>query len=130
MALKHIIKDTKQVVQWKRINRKQSTRWQQLSRLKATAFFCLQTNLVSCMKHNNLYLGLVTPSSGWWSPIDLLGLRPSMIAEVGWHHLLVEIASETNSDCFCWTCGNAPLIASWSIVLIFEISTRLNSPTS
>ncbi len=21
------------------------------------------------MKHNNIYLGLVTPSSGWWSPI-------------------------------------------------------------
>jgi len=21
------------------------------------------------MKHYNLYLGLVTPSSGWWSPI-------------------------------------------------------------
>jgi len=22
------------------------------------------------MKHNNLYSGLVTPSSGWWSPIE------------------------------------------------------------
>ncbi len=29
-------------VQWKGINRKQSTRWQHLSRLKASAFFSLQ----------------------------------------------------------------------------------------
>ncbi len=52
---------------WKSINRKQSARWQHLSWLKASAFFSLQKNLVSCIKHNNLYLGLVTPSSGWWS---------------------------------------------------------------
>ncbi len=25
--------------------------------------------IVSCMKRNNLYLGLFLPSSGWWSPI-------------------------------------------------------------
>ncbi len=29
---------------WKRIHRKQSTRWQHLSRLKASAFFSLQKN--------------------------------------------------------------------------------------
>ncbi len=56
--------------QWKRINRKQGARWQHLSRLKAGAFFSLQKKFVRCMKCNNLYLGLVTPSSGWWSPID------------------------------------------------------------
>jgi hypothetical protein len=55
-------------LKWKRINCKQSIRWQHVSRLKASAF-SLQKNLVSCMKHNNLYSGLVTPSSGWWSPI-------------------------------------------------------------
>ncbi len=47
--------------QWKGINRKQSTRWQHLSWLKASAFFSLQKNLV-VIKHSNLYLGLVLPS--------------------------------------------------------------------
>jgi hypothetical protein len=54
---------THEVVQWKRISRKQSARWQHLSRLKARALFFLQKN-VSCMKCNNLYFGLVTPSCG------------------------------------------------------------------
>ena len=49
--------------QWKGINRKQSTRWQHLSWLKASVFFSLQKNLI--MKHRNLYLGLVLPSGGW-----------------------------------------------------------------
>ncbi len=49
----------------KRISRKQSARWQHLSQLKARGLFFLQKN-VSCMKHNNLYSGLVTPSRGWW----------------------------------------------------------------
>ncbi len=40
---------------WKRINDKQSTTWQHLSRLKASAFFLLQKSLVSCMKCHNLY---------------------------------------------------------------------------
>ncbi len=39
---------------WKRISCKQSARWQHLSRLKASALFFLQKNLVSCMKCNNL----------------------------------------------------------------------------
>jgi hypothetical protein len=50
-------------IQWKGINHKQSTRWQHLSRLKASAFFSLQIFLV-VMKHSNLYLGLVLPSGG------------------------------------------------------------------
>ncbi len=55
-------------MQWKGINRKQSTRWQHLSRLKASASFSLQNFLVD-MKHSNLYLGLVLPSGGWQSLI-------------------------------------------------------------
>jgi hypothetical protein len=41
LALKYeaMVKDSKE---WKGINRKQSTRWQHLSRLKASAFFSLQ----------------------------------------------------------------------------------------
>ncbi len=58
--------------QWKRINHKQSARWQYLSWLKASAFFSLQ-KIVSRVKCYNLYLGLVTPSSGWWSPIEPQG---------------------------------------------------------
>jgi hypothetical protein len=50
--------------QWKRISREKNARWQHLSRLKASAFFSLQKKLVSCMKCNNLYSGLVSPSSG------------------------------------------------------------------
>jgi hypothetical protein len=57
-------------IQWKRISHKQSARWQHLSRLKASAFFFLQ-KIVSCMKCNNLYSGLVTPSSGWCSPVGI-----------------------------------------------------------
>ncbi len=35
------------------------------------------------MKHNNLYSGLVTPSSGWWSPIGSLQfvLNPPKVME-------------------------------------------------
>jgi hypothetical protein len=57
--------------QWKGINRKQSTMWQHLSRLKASAFFSLQKFLV-VMKHSNLYLGLVLPSGGWQSLIGTI----------------------------------------------------------
>jgi hypothetical protein len=49
-------------MKWNRISRKQSARWQHLSQLKARALSFLQKN-VSFMKHNNLYLGLTTPSS-------------------------------------------------------------------
>jgi hypothetical protein len=59
---------TKKSLQWKGINCKQSTRWQQLSRLKASAFFSLQ-NFFVVMKRSNLYLGLVLPSGGWQSLI-------------------------------------------------------------
>ncbi len=55
--------------QWKGINREQSTTWQHLSQLKASAFFSLQIFLV-VMKHSNLYLGLVLPSEGWQSLIE------------------------------------------------------------
>jgi len=54
--------------QWKRISHKQNARWQPLSRLKAIAFFSLQTFLV-VKKCNSLYLGLVMPSNRWESPI-------------------------------------------------------------
>jgi len=53
-------------IQWKGINCKQSTMWQHLSRLKASAFFSLQKNFV-VMKNSILYLGLVMPSGGWQS---------------------------------------------------------------
>ncbi len=56
--------DRRLMMQWKRINRKQSARWQHLTRLKASAFFSLQKDLVSCMKCNNFYSGLVMPSRG------------------------------------------------------------------
>jgi hypothetical protein len=61
-AFESVIKETAD--KWKRINRKQSARWQHLSQLKPSAFFSLQKHLVSCMKRNSLYSGLVTPSSG------------------------------------------------------------------
>jgi hypothetical protein len=51
------------MAQWKGINHKQSTRWQHLSQLKASAFFSLQFFIVF-IKHSNLYLGLVLPSGG------------------------------------------------------------------
>ncbi len=45
--------------QWKGINRKQSTRWQHLSRLKASAFFSLQ-NFFTCYETQQLILGTGT----------------------------------------------------------------------
>ncbi len=54
--------------QWKRINCKHSARWQHLSQLKASAFLS-EIFLLGVKKHNNLYLRLVMPSSGWYSPI-------------------------------------------------------------
>ncbi len=48
---------------WKGINRKQSTRWQHLSRLKASAFFSLQI-FFSCYKTQQLILG--TGIAIWW----------------------------------------------------------------
>ncbi len=50
-------------LQWKGINRKQSTRWQHLSRLKASAFFSLQKNF-SCYETQQLILG--TGTAIWW----------------------------------------------------------------
>jgi len=54
--------------QLKGISRKQSIRWQHLSRLKASAFFSAQKSVVK--KHNNLNLALAKPSSGWYTPIE------------------------------------------------------------
>ncbi len=51
-------------IQWKGISHKQCVRWQHISQLKARAFFSWQRNLVF-KKRNNLYLGLVTQSSGY-----------------------------------------------------------------
>jgi hypothetical protein len=50
-------------LEWKGINRKQSTRWQHLSRLKASAFFSLQKKF-SCYKTQQLTLG--TGIAIWW----------------------------------------------------------------
>jgi len=50
--------------QWKRINRKQSARWQHLSWLKASAFL-YEILLLGVKKHINLYLRLDMPYSGW-----------------------------------------------------------------
>jgi hypothetical protein len=49
--------------QRKIINRKQSAWWQHLSRLKASAFL-IEIFLFGVQKDNNLYMRLVTPSSG------------------------------------------------------------------
>jgi hypothetical protein len=50
-------------IQWKRISRKQGTRWQHLSRLKlVSSSLCKKDSLV--VKYSNLYLRLVTPSGG------------------------------------------------------------------
>ncbi len=48
---------------WKGINRKQSTRWQHLSRLKASVFFSLQ-KILSCYETQLLILG--TGTAIWW----------------------------------------------------------------
>jgi hypothetical protein len=70
-------------VEWKGINCKQSTRWQHLSWLKASAFFSLQIFLV-VMKHNNLYLGLVLP---------LVGDRASLIQIGNYLQKILKFAS-------------------------------------
>ncbi len=49
--------------EWKGINRKQSTRWQHLSRLEAIAFFSLQ-NIFSCYETQQLILW--TGTAIWW----------------------------------------------------------------
>jgi hypothetical protein len=56
-------KNEKLSLQWKGINRKQSTRWQHLSRLKASAFFSLQKK-ISCYETQRLILG--TGTAIWW----------------------------------------------------------------
>jgi hypothetical protein len=105
-------------IQWKGINRKQSTRWQHLSRLKASAFFSLQKKFV-VMKHSNLYLGLVLPSGGWASlaqnkPECLLltiffglvnflrGAKPSPTPK---HYIRLKKVAAKNSSLFCETAG-------------------------
>jgi hypothetical protein len=72
---KDLLKMLKLFDQWKGINRKQSTRWQHLSQLKARVFLSLQFFLV-VMKHCNFYLGLVMPSGGWRSLIKIGMLHP------------------------------------------------------
>ncbi len=53
----------KWLYQWKGINRKQSTRWQHLSRLKASAFFSLHKK-ISCYDTQQLMLGI--GNAIWW----------------------------------------------------------------
>ncbi len=55
------------VFQWKGINRKQSTRWQHLSRLKASTFFSLQ-KIFSCYETQQLILGTGTAIWGVTEP--------------------------------------------------------------
>jgi hypothetical protein len=91
------------VVQWKGIDRKQSTRWQHLSRLKASAFFSLQKKLV-VIKHSNLNLGLVLPSGGWQSliPSPDLNSTPFDFYQVnfletsGLHYKHIEIVTDAS----------------------------------
>ncbi len=61
------------LLQWKGINRKQSTRRQHISRLKASAFFSLQ--FFSCYKTQQLILG--TCIAIWWltEPHYVIGLH-------------------------------------------------------
>jgi hypothetical protein len=58
------------IFQWKGINCKQNTRWQHLSRLKASAFFSLQKK-ISCHEKQQLILG--TGNAIWWvtEPLQL-----------------------------------------------------------
>ncbi len=51
------------VLQWKGINHKQITRWQHLSRLKASSFFSLQI-FFSCYETQQPILG--TGTAIWW----------------------------------------------------------------
>ncbi len=51
------------LIQWKGINCKQSTRWQHLSQLKASAFFSLQKSF-SCYETQQLILE--TATAIWW----------------------------------------------------------------
>jgi hypothetical protein len=48
---------------WKRINCKQSARWQHVSQLKARAFF-FEFFLFGVKKHNSVYLRWIMPSGG------------------------------------------------------------------
>ncbi len=59
----HTILFMKWITKWTGINRKQSTRWQHLSWLKASAFFSLQF-FFSCYKTQQLILG--TGITIWW----------------------------------------------------------------
>ncbi len=52
-------KPSRHLTKLKGINHKQSTRWQHLSRLKASAFFSLQ-NFFSCYETQQLILGTGT----------------------------------------------------------------------
>jgi len=63
--INHKSNSTKNIckAQWKGINRKQSTRWQHLSRLKASEFFSLQKK-ISCYETQQLILG--TGTAIWW----------------------------------------------------------------
>jgi hypothetical protein len=55
--------EEKKFKKWKGINRKQSTRWQHLFRLKASAFLSLQFFL-SCYEAQQLIFG--TGTAIWW----------------------------------------------------------------
>jgi hypothetical protein len=45
-------------LQWKRISRKQSARWQYLSQLKASAFFSLQKKISQLYETHQVILGI------------------------------------------------------------------------
>ncbi len=68
--------DYQKAFQWKGINCKQSTRWQHLSRLKASAFFSLQKILVVKWNRMGFFIFTVENSAG-----DDSKARPATIGQ-------------------------------------------------
>jgi hypothetical protein len=67
--------------EWTGINRKQSTRWQHLSQLKASAFFSLRKNF-SCYETEQLILG--TGTAIWWVRASLVFPSQTQQQRLGW----------------------------------------------
>ncbi len=91
-----VAKVMKSYWQWKRISRKQSARWQHLSRLKVSTLISLQKNFV-VKKRNNLYYGLGMPSGGWKSPILEASFMIIFLYDYSKGHLHIPLAKFKSS---------------------------------
>jgi hypothetical protein len=105
------------LLKWKGINRKQSTRWQHLSRLKASVFFSLQI-FFSCYETQQLILG--TGTAIWW----VTGPHPGLFSLLNYFHFEQKKVYVIKCSKICMNSFSLSLSFNW---VIDQLQLLINS---